>query len=192
MSNEQNVKEITKDAYMHQKVYEKKKARNKELLSWVFLAMSVFSLISIFVFPLYKYNMIDKKSNFSIQGNFTSVKIISEYFSKGFGDYAVLNTITMVSTVLIIAVMIYIVIGAAVSIFLKGKTSGWLQKITSYTALEIAAAIQFVLIIINMVATKVDVSGSATNKIEFWIVFILSFVSICFCISLSTPVHTDK
>ena len=81
MGNAQNVSEMSQDAYRHQKYFEEKKARNKILLGWIFLAMSVFSLVSVFVFPLYKYNYSNNKAGLSLNGNFTAIKMISRYFS---------------------------------------------------------------------------------------------------------------
>ncbi|MCI8668206.1 MAG: hypothetical protein HFI34_01595 [Lachnospiraceae bacterium] len=191
MGNAQNVSEMSQDAYKHQKYFEEKKARNKILLGWIFLAMSVFSLVSVFVFPLYKYNYINNKAGLSLSGNFTAVKMISKYFSKGYGDYSVLNTFTMISSVLLIAVMIYIVVAAVVSVLFKGKAGGSLRRMTSFIALEIAATVQFILLMINMLFTKIDVSGNAVNGTEFWIIFVLSIVLVCFSISLSTPAHLE-
>lgn len=191
MGNAQNVSEMSQDAYRHQKYFEEKKARNKILLGWIFLAMSVFSLVSVFVFPLYKYNYSNNKAGLSLNGNFTAIKMISRYFSKGYGDYSVLNTFTMISSVLLIAVMIYIVAAAVVSVLFKGKAGGSLRRLTSFIALEIAATVQFMLLMINMLFAKIDVSGNAVNGIEFWIIFVLSIVLVCFSISLSTPVHLE-
>lgn len=192
MSNAQKVKETSMDAYAHQKVYEEKKAEKKVLVSWIFLAISIVSLVSVFIFPMYKYKYTNRDTGFSISGKFTSVKMISKYFSNGFGDYALLNTITMLSVVLIIVAIIYIVIGAAVSIFLKGKMSGLLRKATNYTTLELVATLQFVLLIINMIAAKIDVSGSVTNLIGFWIISATTILLVCVSISLSTPTQTSK
>ena len=191
MGNAQNVSEMSQDAYRHQKYFEEKKARNKILLGWIFLAMSVFSLVSVFVFPLYKYNYSNNKAGLSLNGNFTAIKMISRYFSKGYGDYSVFNTFTMISSVLLIAVMIYIVAAAVVSVLFKGKAGGSLRRLTSFIALEIAATVQFMLLMINMLFAKIDVSGNAVNGIEFWIIFVLSIVLVCFSISLSTPVHLE-
>lgn len=191
MGNAQNVNGMSQDAYRHQKYFEEKRARNKIMLGWVFLAMSIFSLVSVFVFPLYKYSFSDKNSGLNLNGNFTVIKMISKYFSKGYGDYSALNTFTMISSVLLVVVMIYIVAASVFSVILKGKTSGFLQKTTSFVAIEIAATVQFILLMINMLFAKIDVSGNATNGIEFWIVFVLSFLMVCFSISLSTPSHIE-
>ncbi len=192
MDNVQDVKGTGQDAYKHQKIYEEKKAKNKIILGWIFFAMSIFSLVSVFIFPLYKFNLIDNKANLKIVGNFTAVKMISEYFSKGFGDYSLLSTGLMLSTVLILVAMVYMIAASVFAVILKGKTSGFLKKMTSFTALEIVSTIQFILLIINMITTKVQVSGNAENGTEFWIVFILSFLMVCFSISLSTPNHTEE
>lgn len=191
MGNAQDTTASSQDAYRHQKMYEVKKAKNKVVLGWVFLAVTAFLLLSIFIFPLYDYKNIDAVTGKPITVEYNAPKMISEYFSGGFGDYAVLNTLVMISLVLVIALIVYILVASFITVVLKDKTSKLIRKLTSFTSIEVASTLLLIFLIINMVSAKIDVSGNATNKIGYWIQLIISALLVCFSITLSTP-NTDK
>lgn len=187
MGSEQNLTANSLDAYAHQKMYEEKKYKSKLILSWVFVALSIASLVMALVMPVYEYNHRNKKTQYRIEGEFTLPKMVTEFFDGGLGEgVGLLNTLAMVSAVLVLVCMVYLAISTLLAALFRGKLTGIANTLTSYGVIELVSTLQFVFLMMNVIAARVDVSGELKNQPEFWVIMVSSYVFIALSISLST------
>lgn len=190
MSSMQTEKVILdgKDILVSQEKFKSRVRKNKTIFSWILLVLAVATLVAYFALPLYEYRLIPKKSGeLSIIGKFTVVEIIQKFFNKELGAIGILNSCAVLTSVIIILTSIYLAVSSCALNFInKAKLSGFAKKVLSYDFIEKIVVIQFILLILNMVFSKVDVSGNADNGLGFWIVFVSSIAMTCFSISLSS------
>lgn len=187
MGSKQNLAANSMDAYSHQTAYDQAVHQRKVIMSWVFVVLTAVTLIMTFIMPVYEYAHRNKKTQYKIEGEFTIPKMISEFFKGGLGEeVGFLNTLAMLSAVLLIVCMIYLVVATFMAAAFRGKLTGIAELLTSYGVIEIVATLQFVFIMINMITARVDVSGEAKNMPQFWVIMATSYIFIALSISLSS------
>ena len=175
--------------YSNQAKYNSYVVKKLLVYRFAFLISAIASLVTMFVIPMYKYELLGKKrGQMRIIGNYTPEYIIEKYFNMTLGPHSLLNTCLVISIVFMMILSLYLVIGAVINLFAKKQieAKGFISKIFSYGILEVVAVVLFILLLLSMVFCKVDVTGNAENIIGFWIVFAASIVMTCTSISLSS------
>ena len=155
----------------------------------LFLISAIASLISMFIIPMYKYEMLGrKKGQTRIMGSYTPEYIIEKYFNMTLGPHTIFNTGLVIAIVVMMILTLYLTVGAVLNLAAKKlmDSQGFVSRLFNYGLLEIIAVALFICLFLTMVFCKVDVLGNAVNIEGFWIVFVGSIVMTCTSISLST------
>lgn len=177
------------DLYENQLKYNTYVENKRKVYRVLYLIAAVVSLVSIFILPMYKYELLGKKKGqMRIIGEYTGEYVIEKYFNYGLGPHNMLNTGLMISLILLILLAAYVTVGGVMNIFMKKKieSGNIVNKLFNYGMLEIIATAMVIVLMLSMIFCKVDASGSVENMIGYWTVFVSSIVMICTSISLSS------
>lgn len=177
------------ELYANQLNYNAYVEKKQNVYRVLYLVASIISLVSIFILPMYKYELLGKKKGqMRIIGEYTAEYIIEKYFNYSLGPHSLLNTALIISIFAMIILSAYVIVGGVMNLFAKKKieSNATLAKLFNYGMLEIIATVLFVVLMISMVFCKVDAFGNVENMIGFWAIFASSIVMICTSISLSS------
>ena len=176
------------DLYANQLKYNTYVEKKHSIYNVLFFISSIVSVLSIFVLPMYKYELLGKKrGQMKIIGEYTAEYIIEKYFNLTLGPHSLLNTCLVISIVAMIVLSVYILVGAVINLFAKKvlESNRIVSKLFNFDLLEVTSVVLFICLMLSMVFCKVDAFGNVKNVMRFWTMFISAIVMTCTSIALS-------
>lgn len=176
------------DLYANQLKYNTYVEKKHSIYNVLFFISSIVSVLSIFVLPMYKYELLGKKrGQMKIIGEYTAEYIIKKYFNLTLGPHSLLNTCLVISIVAMIVLSVYILVGAVINLFAKKvlESNRIVSKLFNFDLLEVTSVVLFICLMLSMVFCKVDAFGNVKNVMGFWTMFISAIVMTCTSIALS-------
>lgn len=178
------------DLYTNQVRYDKFLAKKKTVYSFMNLIAAIVALVAMFALPIFRYAVKgnSRKKIESIMGDYTPTYIVQKFFANELGPRSILNTLLMVSIIIMVILAVYLVVASLMNLFLKKTLTSnkLLHKIFGYSMIEIVSTVFLVLLFASMIFCRVDVSGSAENLTGFWVLLASSAVMVCTSIPLSS------